>query len=357
MNLTHGGDVAGFQAEYGFAPLDFSANVSPLGLPPGVLKAASDALTRSDRYPDPLCRALTAAIAAHEGCPPEDILCGAGAADLIFRAVLAKKPRAALVTAPAFAEYEAALAVTGCPVKRHLLRREEGFALTPRFLGDLTADIDLVFLCQPNNPTGRTVDPALALQVLARCREIGALLIMDECFADLLDRPEDFTMKAALGQGNLLILKAFTKSYAMAGLRLGYCLCGDRALLAAMARCGQPWAVSAPAQAAGVAALADKDYLARLRALVAEEKPKLIRGLKALGCTVYGSEANFVFFSAAPGLDAALRRRGVLIRPCGNYPGLELTDYRAAVRTGPENQALLAAIDHCRKELTSWPSP
>ena len=107
--LTHGGDWAGYRAEFGRDPLDFSANVSPLGLPEGVAKAITAALATADRYPDPLCRALREKLAVAEGVPAEWLLCGNGAADLIFRLVLAEKPRTALVTAPTFAEYAAAL--------------------------------------------------------------------------------------------------------------------------------------------------------------------------------------------------------------------------------------------------------
>ncbi|HIX13096.1 MAG TPA: threonine-phosphate decarboxylase, partial [Candidatus Anaerofilum faecale] len=107
--LVHGGDWAGYSEEYGAQPLDFSANVSPLGVPQGVQQAIAAAVQTADRYPDPLCRSLCRKLAAHEQVPEAWLLCGNGAADLIFRAVLAKKPRKALLTAPAFAEYEAAL--------------------------------------------------------------------------------------------------------------------------------------------------------------------------------------------------------------------------------------------------------
>ena len=114
--LVHGGDWAGYSEEYGTQPLDFSANVSPLGVPQGVKQAIAAASESADRYPDPLCRSLCRKLAAHEQVPESYVLCGNGAADLIFRAVLAKKPKKALLPAPAFAEYEAALAACGCQV-------------------------------------------------------------------------------------------------------------------------------------------------------------------------------------------------------------------------------------------------
>lgn len=251
--LTHGGDWAGYQAERGGQPLDFSANISPLGLPERVRRAAVRALDTAERYPDPLCRALRAAIGEAEGVDPAWVLCGNGAAELIYRVVLAKRPKKALVTAPAFSEYEAALELAGCRTDRFLLKEEDGFALNGEFLEAITPDMDLVFLCQPNNPTGRTVPRPLLAAAVERCRAGGGLLVLDECFCGFLDDPDAFSLKDLLGgHGNLLILKAFTKLYAMAGLRLGYCLCSDAALLDAMGSAGQPWGVSGPAQAAGV---------------------------------------------------------------------------------------------------------
>ena len=130
MKLVHGGDWAGYRAEFGRDALDFSANVSPLGLPHGVAAAISAALPMADRYPDPLCRELRAALAAAEGVPIEHILCGSGAADLIFRLVLAVQPRRALLPAPTFAEYAAALDMVGCMVDRFLLDEANDFAVT-----------------------------------------------------------------------------------------------------------------------------------------------------------------------------------------------------------------------------------
>lgn len=351
--LTHGGDWAGYQAQFGGQPLDFSANISPLGLPEGVRAAAAEALAWADRYPDPLCRTLVRAIAQAEGVDPDWCLCGNGAADLICRAALARRPRQGLVTAPAFAEYEAALALAGCRTRRYPLREADDFALDEGFLDAIGPETDMVFLCQPNNPTGRTVPRALLVQVLERCRAAGALLAVDECFCGLLDRPGDFTMKGLLGRyPNLLILKAFTKLYAMAGLRLGYCLCADTALLERMRGAGQPWPVSGPAQAAGVAALGETEYVRAVRALVARERPRLAGELSRLGFRVIPGEANYLLFYTPAALIAPLRARGILLRDCGNYEGLGAGWYRTAVRTPEENRRLVAALEDILKEGT-----
>ena len=314
--LTHGGDWAGYRAQYGHDALDFSANVSPLGLPQGVANAIAAALPHADRYPDPLCRALRAKLAPHEGIPAESILCGNGAADLIFRLAWAAKPRTALVTAPTFAEYAAALESAGCAVRRHFLQAEVDFAVTDSILSSITPEVDMVFLCQPNNPTGQLTPLPLVERILRRCEACGALLVVDECFLDFLPDCNALTAKALLDSKNLLILKAFTKLYGMAGVRLGYCLCANTALLEAMQAAGQPWAVSSLAQAAGLAALNETAYVAQVRALIAQQRPRLTAGLRALGLRVLDGRANYLLFQGPETLGDALRQRGVVLRSC-----------------------------------------
>ena len=343
--LTHGGDWAGYRAEFGRDPLDFSANVSPLGLPGGVAKAITASLVTADRYPDPLCRALRAKLAVSENVPAEWLLCGNGAADLIFRLVLAEKPRTALVTAPTFAEYATALEIVGCTVKRHFLTEANDFAVTDAILDAVTPDVDLVFLCQPNNPTGQLAEPALVEALLRRCEACGAVLAMDECFLDFLPEGDALSAKHLLkSSGSLVILKAFTKLYGMAGVRLGYCLCSDENRLARMQTAGQPWAVSSLAQAAGIAALDETAYVEQVRTLIKTQRPMLADGLRALGLRVIEGKANYLLFRAPETLGDALKQKGAVLRSCGNYPGLDAGWYRTAVRTEAENQQLLALL-------------
>ena len=345
MELVHGGDWAGYRARFGHDALDFSANVSPLGLPQGVADAIVAALPTADRYPDPLCRELRTALSRAEQLPEPWILCGNGAADLIYRLGWALKPRRALLPAPTFAEYAAALESVGCEVKRKTLHETDDFAVTEAFVQAVNQSIDLVFLCQPNNPTGQITPPELVQRLVRRCAASGAVLVVDECFLDFLQQRDALTAKPLLQTApNLVILKAFTKLYAMAGVRLGYALCANTALLAKMQAAGQPWGVSSLAQAAGAAALRETAYADAVRALIADQRPKLAAGLRALGLQVIEGSANYLLFRAPETLGAALQQRGVCLRSCGNYPGLSAGWYRTAVRTAPENEQLLQTM-------------
>ena len=169
---------------------------------------------------------------------------------------------------------------------------------------------------------------------------------MDECFLDLSDDGQ--SMKGYLEDyPNLFLLKAFTKSYGMAGVRLGYCLCSDRELLKAMSRTAQPWNVSGLAQAAGFAALDEGDFLAKTRALIQTERPWLKEKLEAFGFRVFPSQVNYLLFQGPTTLHRDLKIRGIAIRNCDNYPGLTAGWYRIAVRRREENEALIAAMGSC----------
>ena len=345
----HGGDVYG-----GGITLDFSANTNPLGTPPGVLEAVRRGLPQLHRYPDPYCRQLVQAIAAHEQVPASYVLCGNGAADLIYAYCAALRPRTAAEPAPTFAEYGLGLAQMGCRAAPYFLHQAENFDVDEGFLPFLEEKKpEVVFLCTPNNPTGRLLPLPLLEQILQGCAAWGARVFLDECFLDLTE--DGVSAKALLAaHPELLILKAFTKSYGMAGIRLGYCLCADSALLHRMASASQPWNVSSLAQSAGVAALAEQNFLQRTRSLVHTERRWLTDNLTALGFWVCPSQANFLLFHGPLGLREGLLRQGIAIRGCGNYSGLDDGWYRIAVRPHEENEALITAIRQFCKERSLW---
>ena len=346
MEALHGGDWAGFEKEYGRAPLDFSANVSPLGLPEAVRRAAAGALETAERYPDPLCRALRAALAEYHGVGAEKIVCGNGAADMIYRICRAVRPRRAAVFAPGFAEYRRALEAEDCEIAELRLSEARGFQIEAEDIDRIPEAAELVFVCNPNNPTGLLAGRDTMEKLLDRCRARGTLLAVDECFLDFCESGAERSLVARLTEHpELVILKAFTKTHAMAGLRLGYALCGSAETAQRIQRCEQPWAVSAVAQAAGVAALQEKDYANRLRALVSAERRRMSAALTALGLRVIPGEANFLLFQSTHlCLAEELRARGILIRDCANFAGLGPGWYRTALRTTAENDALLTAL-------------
>ena len=337
----HGGDVY-----HNRVRLDFSANVNPLGTPPEVVRAVAESAEHLAAYPDPYCGALREKLAAVHAVEAQDILCGNGAAELIFQFAAARRPRRALLPVPSFSEYAAALDAVGCETRYFYLSRDDGFAVTEALLPEITEETEALLLCTPNNPTGRSIPRELLLKILARCRETGTWLMLDECFLDLTDKGAEKSLIPSLREGDrCLVLRAFTKLYGMAGVRLGYAICKNRDFLLEMCRSVQPWNVSAPAQAAGAAALECRDFVARTLRLIAEEKEYLLREMRALDIDVLPGDANFLMLSGVPGLyERLLHEKQILIRSCANYRGLDAGDCRVAVRTHAENEQLIAAL-------------
>lgn len=349
---VHGGDIYSAAQKTGRAEntlLDFSANINPLGLSAQVRERIVRAVDDVVHYPDPLCRELRAKIAQREGVDAAHVICGNGAADLIFRLVRAVKPKRVLLPVPAFLEYEQALqGSVGCRITRYELKAEKDFVLDEGFIDGISPQLDMVILCNPNNPTGLTISASILEKVLEHCRRWNITLLLDECFNDFLEHGEDLSLvRYCADFPRLFVLKAFTKFYAMPGIRLGFGLCTDEALLERMVDQEQSWSVSGPAQAAGMGALETPPaYMLNTKKLVQTERAYLSGALTELGFKVYPAQANYVFFQAKqyPLLHEELLERGIMIRNCAGYPGLAPGYYRIAVRTREENEVLIRTM-------------
>ena len=335
----------GASRESGDIRLDFSVNVNPLGMPNAAKQAVVSSIDRFSTYPDCECTALRAALSKKHGVEMERILCGNGASDLIFRICAAYPGQSALTLAPTFSEYERSVRLFGGTVREFALHKENDFVMTEDVLHALDDSIDLFFLCNPNNPTGRLLDENLLLAILERCKKRDILLIVDECFLE-------FTAGKSLiselrNYPNLLILKAFTKFYGMAGLRLGYLL-GDPLLLQRIQQFGPEWSVSSAAQIAGIAALSEPNWETRTRALIEAERHYMENALTELGLKVFNSQGNFLLIESEFPLHHALLQKQILVRACENFSGLDGHFIRIGLKTHADNIALIRAI---REEL------
>lgn len=371
MEYQHGGDIYSHPVK-----LDYSANINPLGLPEGVKKALANGIETCSPYPDSSCGRLRQALSAFHRVSPDAILCGNGAADLIFQLVLAARPKRALLLDPSFLEYEQALKLTECEIIHMELKEDDGFAVSvPKLCQRIDAlpggPPDLFFFCNPNNPTGLAIEKEELKTLAQYCRANGILFVVDECFNEFLDEPQRYSVLDMVRQEsyenafeNVFVLKAFTKTYAMAGLRLGYGICSNKTLLGEMETVRQPWSVSSLAQMAGEAALKETDYVCASRKLIARERESVKRRMREMGFYVYDSMANYLFFRVPEGqceipqvskesrgwlYDACLQR-GILIRSCYNYRGLDNRYYRICIKTKAENEHFLAVLKSIMEE-------
>ncbi|MFT4105736.1 MAG: histidinol-phosphate transaminase [Lacrimispora sp.] len=367
MEYQHGGDIY-----TNSVTIDYSANINPLGLPEKVREALHEAVENCSCYPDSRCLALKQALAEFHQVPAEAVICGNGAADLIFQIVQAVKPEHALLIAPSFLEYRQALLAVSSEITYFDLEEKEGFRLEEKklekWIEESEIHFQMIFLCNPNNPTGFAAKREDMAKLLDFCRKKGIFCVVDECFNEFLQEPERYSILEDLQKeefGHVFLLKAFTKIYAMAGLRLGYGICFDRKITNRMEELRQPWSVSSLAQAAGIAALKESDYVARTRELIACEREFLKEKLLELGFFVFESMANYIFFrdmrQAALEeenlLYKQLLERKVLIRSCGNYRGLDGTYYRICVKRRKENEEFISILESVCREMPCGCSP
>ena len=403
MPYTHGGDIYGDAA----VELDFSVNTNRLGMPQAVRDAVMASAAAWEQYPDALCRKVRrAAVAFYEsdGTPiPEDwLVFGNGASDILYAVVAAVHPKQAILLAPGFSEYEQALRMCGCEIRWLHLKEENGFSLESvkeelyAMLRDGSRDASktvlpeknvkmesvsiesaqeqtqkneiqegfpfkhenawekMLILGNPNNPTGRAISDDEMEELAEVCRETHTWLMVDECFQWFLDtrRESSFVGKLLNGVGNyVILLNALTKICSMAGLRLGYGIIPNAGLRECLEKSRQPWSVSAPAQAGGVAAFAvladhsEGNLLEWTDEFLQAERPWLAEKLEELGFTVYPSQTNYLLFRS-PDEDSrdykqGCLEHGILIRACENFEGLDRHYYRVAVRNREENERLI----------------
>ena len=377
---------------------DFSVNTNPLGMPEGVRRALAEQIDNFSCYPEPHSDSLITALAKHYGISGEWVVCGNGAVELLYKAVSVIRPKTALLAAPCFSEYEKALLENRCQIRYYHRAEENAFLIAEDFL-DAMEGVELIILCEPNNPTGSMTDPALLQNILLKAQQAQTAVILDECFLDFVSetdyRPwqemacrqgksgmemagsediidgeevidseimggirrasEDIEVSYSRLYGideafgdRIVVIKAFTKLYAMAGLRLGYAVSCNREWMQALKNTGPCWNVSVPAQAAGLAALSQTRYVEETRRLIKTEREYLMEALLEEGYTVYPSLANFILLSvdreAGKQMEEALYREGLFIRNAANFEGLHEGFYRIAVQTHANNEKLLQIL-------------
>ncbi|MCE8014538.1 threonine-phosphate decarboxylase [Halomonas sp. MCCC 1A17488] len=359
---SHGGRPEQLLPRFGLAGdsevIDFSANLNPLGPPSWLPERLAASVAELARYPDPDYREAREAIAHAEGLGPEQVRLTNGGAEAIFlaAALLARRgvSRVAIVQ-PTFGEYERACRHYGIAVEPLALTGER-FMLDEARAAGAMRDAGALFLCRPNNPTGTLIECGIIERLLATGQRHGAMLVVDEAFVDFATPDERLTPLLARFD-NLLLLRSMTKLYAIPGLRLGYLL-GSAAAVNAIAELQPPWSVNALAAGLVAPLLADRDYLARTRAWLDAERPWLQGELASLGLDIVPSHANFLLFRDAwlqearggsmPALLEHLARGGILVRHTHRFIGLEGAWLRVAVRSRPENRALVEAIARWR---------
>ncbi len=344
--MVHGGDIYRNKVY-----IDFSVNINPLGMPGSVRNALHEAVEHCEQYPDIRAEQLAKCVSKMTGVDAERILFGNGASELFLAVIHAVRPNRIVIPVPSFFGYEKAAMAAGAEVSFYEMNEQNGFTLEERILNELTEERDLLFLANPNNPVGNTVNGSLLAKIAGICRENQITVVLDECFLEFTGNEEQLSFKNRLDEyPNVLVVRAFTKIFAIPGVRLGYLLCGDSVLKEKIKTQLPEWNLSVLAQAAGAAACLEQEYLGKTVQVVKEERDYLTRELERLGIRVSPSVANYLMLKTPIPLYERLLEKGILIRDCGNYRGLQKGYYRVAVKKHEENEMLIQAIEILEKE-------
>ena len=346
---VHGGNIREAIKRYGLEGrkvLDFSSNVNPLGPSAAARRAAKKALSLIDHYPDPDMTDLRKAIARYFGIKPGHVICGNGSNGLIHLIPRVFRPKKVLVPMPTFTEYAAAVEEAGGEVVPLRLNEREGFRVDPLEMAFALKGMDMAFLSNPNNPTGLLMTRAEMAELMGHALQYGVRLVVDEAFMDFIE--SESIVKQAVEASQLICLRSFAKFFGMPGLRIGYAV-SDEATIAALRAGQEPWTVTIPAEHAAIAALNDWRHIKKTRRVIERERDRLLSDLRLLpGVEPFPCAANFIFMKVgsfdAPLLVQKLGLRGLLVRDCSSFPGLDSGFVRIAVRTGRENRRLVKAL-------------
>lgn len=351
FNYLHGGNLERAMEKYGISSeeiIDFSANINPLSISPKIKEVLVKSIDRLSHYPDPECKEAKKEISRYFGIDYENIILGNGSTELIYLIVRTLKPKKALIPIPTFYEYERALNNSNISINFYKLKEKQEFLVSIDEIIPQLSGIDLVFLCNPNNPTGTFLRREEILILVKEIQRRKIFLVLDEAFIDLHE--DESFIKEIKNYDHLIILRSLTKFYGLPGLRIGFGV-GSSKLIKKLEVQKIPWSVNCLAQIAVREILQDKEFINKSKSSLLEEKEFLYRELSNIkGLRAYKPSSNFIFIKllgniSSEELTDQLAKKGILIRDCSNFRGLEKGKFiRVAVRTREENIKLLKEL-------------
>ena len=349
--VVHGGNIDELSRSFNLDKdrlIDFSANINPLGINENVKEVIIKSLNEVERYPDITYFQLKSAISKFEGVENKDIVLGNGAAEVIFNLVRAIKPKKVLIPAPTFGEYEEAVLSVGSEIKDFYLQEDKNWIIDEEINNYINDDIDMVFICNPNNPTGTLTSKDVLINTIKKASLTNTIVVIDESFLDFIREVEEYSVINLINEfSNVFIIKSMTKLFAIPGIRIGYGICKNKELLKKIEEISVPWNINILAEKAAICSLKEEEYIDKTISYIKEEKEYLFKELNKLkDIKVFKPSVNFIMFKLEKEMDLKLElmKRNIIIRSCNNYKGLNDNYYRVAVRKREENKKLIQAL-------------
>ena len=352
----HGSDLEKIEKIYGIKKEDitsFSANVNPLGISYKLKKELASHIDAITSYPDREYTSLRKCIAKYAGTDYTSVLVGNGSTELISLVIQIKKPSKALIVGPTYSEYEHEVALGGGRSHYFRLREKDDFKLDIEGLENaLTSDIDLLVICNPNNPTSSQIDRSSMRRILDACKEKGKFVMVDETYVEFSEDTSKITsIPLTEYYNNIIILRGISKFFAAPGLRLGYAVCGNHELLKEIDTRKNPWTINSLAAIAGEIMFKDTDYINETWNLISSERKRICGILeKCHGLKFYKPHANFILIKILKDgitseelFDTAIRQ-GLMIRDCSTFPFLDNKYIRFCFMNPEDNDKLVKIL-------------
>lgn len=357
----HGSDLETIERIYGIKKeriISFSANVNPLGISPKLQATLADRIDAIKSYPDRDYTALRKQISEYVHADMDSIIVGNGSTELISLFIQIKHPKKALIVGPTYSEYEREVSLGGGHARYYRLKEEKNFALDiPSLEKELTEDIDLLAICNPNNPTSTAITRGDMRKILDICKQKGIFVMVDETYVEFVEDVAKITSVPLTGYyNNIIILRGISKFFAAPGLRLGYAICGNADLLKEINQRKNPWTINSLAAIAGEIMFADEAYIKETRDLISSERSRVCKILdNCKNLQYYPPTANFVLvkilredITSMDLFEAAIRKE-MMIRDCSTFPFLNNKFIRFCFMTPELNDALLSVIQDVLK--------
>ncbi len=352
----HGSDLEKIE-EYYHIPraeiIQFGANVNPLGLSEGVKKTLAANLNMISSYPDRNYTSLKKAISDYCGCMPENVAVGNGSTELISLLISVRRAKRALVVGPTYSEYERELSLTGGSLEYYNLKEADNFVLDVEdFLHALSTDIDLLIICNPNNPTSSAITQEAMERIAKVCKEQSVFIMVDETYVEFAPDMDAITsIPLTKIYDNLMVIRGVSKFYAAPGLRFGYGITGSKEFLSTLSIHQDPWSLNSIGAFAGELMLKDAEYIQKTRDLIDRERTRLCRELEALDSfKVYPPSANFILLrimkdglTSFDVFEAAIHEK-MMIRDCSSFKSLDGEFVRFCIMDPEDNERLLRVL-------------
>lgn len=352
----HGSDLEKIEQVYHIKKEDitsFSANVNPLGVSPLLKKTLTNHIDSITSYPDREYTSLRKAISQYTNTDPSNIVVGNGSTELISLFIQIHSPKSALLLAPTYSEYEREISLCGGTFDYHYLQENNDFKLDLSALkNQLKEGFDLLVLCNPNNPTSTALTKDEIVSILTICRQYHIFVIIDETYIEFTPDILTFTAASCITSfDNLVILRGISKFFAAPGLRLGYAICGNADLLSKMNQIKNPWTINSLAAIAGEIMFSDKEYMEATKQLIDQERTKICQALSSCKFVkYYNPMANFFLLKItndkinANIVFETCIKKGLMIRDCSTFAGLDDSYFRFCIMSPGENDKLLAIL-------------